>query len=159
MNRRSAAMQLPCFETTIISAVSCSQIKIEYNRSNFTFYNNNHSNTGSIGWHGPQRVLVPHCRVSKEQIMAYFDENSRVTIATDSIPSGVTPDALYQLGVMYCAGREVELCLITAHKWFNIAAARGNADAKRYRAEISADMTRAEIAKAQKQAREWLSTR
>ena len=90
--------------------------------------------------------------------MAYFDEGSRVTVATDALPAAVTSDALYQLGVMYCAGREVDMCLITAHKWFNIAASRGNADAKRYRAEISADMSRADIAKAQKQARVWLSS-
>jgi uncharacterized protein len=76
--------------------------------------------------------------------MAYFDEGSRVTLATDALPTAVTADALYQLGVM--------------HKWFNIAASRGNADAKRYRAEISADMPRADIARAQKQAREWLSS-
>jgi uncharacterized protein len=50
------------------------------------------------------------------------------------------------------------MCLITAHKWFNIAASRGNADAKRYRSEISAEMSRAEISKAQRMAREWLAT-
>lgn len=90
--------------------------------------------------------------------MAYFDEGSRVTVSADAQPAGSTSDALYQLGVMYCAGREVEMCLITAHKWFNIAASRGNADAKRYRAEISADMSRTDIARAQKHAREWLSS-
>jgi uncharacterized protein len=90
--------------------------------------------------------------------MAYFDEGASIGLTAGALATGGTPDALYQLGVMYCAGREVELCLITAHKWFNIAASRGNADAKRYRAEISADMTRADIAKAQKQAREWLSS-
>ena len=40
-----------------------------------------------------------------------------------------------------------------------LAAMRGNGDAKRYRMEISQDMTRAEIAEAQRQAREWLSHR
>jgi uncharacterized protein len=90
--------------------------------------------------------------------MAYFDEGARIALNPVEQAADNTPDAIYQLGIMYCAGREVELCLITAHKWFNIAAARGNADAKRYRAEISADMTRADIAKAQKQARQWLSS-
>ncbi len=67
------------------------------------------------------------------------------------------PDALFQLGLMYCSGREVEVDLVSAHKWFNIAAMRGNQDAKRYRTEISLEMTKAQIAAAQKSAREWLS--
>lgn len=66
------------------------------------------------------------------------------------------PDALLQLGLMYCSGREVGLDLVEAHKWFNIAALRGNAEARRYRAEISAEMTKAEIGDAQRRAREWL---
>jgi uncharacterized protein len=88
--------------------------------------------------------------------MAYFNEGSRAAISADALSAGTSTDALYQLGVMYCAGREVDSCLVTAHKWFNIAASRGNADAKRYRAEISSEMSRAEIARAQKLAREWL---
>ena len=71
--------------------------------------------------------------------------------------AGATPDALFELGLMYCAGREVELDLVSAHKWFNLAAMRGNTDAKRYRMEISHEMTRVEIASAQRQAREWLA--
>jgi uncharacterized protein len=66
-------------------------------------------------------------------------------------------DALFQLGLMYCSGRDVDVDLISAHKWFNLAAMRGSAAAKRYRVEIASEMTKAEIAKAQKQAREWLT--
>ncbi len=66
-------------------------------------------------------------------------------------------DALYELGLMYCTGRDVDYDLVEAHKWFNLAALRGNNDAKKYRAEISRDMTRKEIAAAQKRAREWLA--
>ena len=51
--------------------------------------------------------------------------------------SGGTPDALFELGLMYCVGRDVELDLVNAHKWFNLAALRGNAEAKRYRMEIA----------------------
>ncbi len=69
----------------------------------------------------------------------------------------VTADALYELGVMYCVGREVDLDLIAAHKWFNLAAARGNKEARDRRAELSSEMTRAQIAEAQRQARAWLS--
>jgi TPR repeat protein len=48
--------------------------------------------------------------------------------------------------------------MVEAHKWFNIAAMRGNDDAKRYRLELARDMTRAEITQAQRLAREWLSS-
>ena len=65
-------------------------------------------------------------------------------------------DALFELGLMYAAGRDVEADLIEAHKWFNLAAVRGNEEARRYRAELARDMTREEIAAAQREAREWL---
>ena len=57
--------------------------------------------------------------------------------ASEIATAGGTPDALFELGLMYCAGREVELDLVSAHKWFNLAAMRGNHDAKRYRMEIA----------------------
>jgi hypothetical protein len=67
------------------------------------------------------------------------------------------PDALFALGIMYCAGREVALDLVTAHKWFNLAAMRGSVEARRYRSELALEMTKAEVARAQKLAREWLT--
>ena len=71
-------------------------------------------------------------------------------------PTGNSADPLYELGLMYAAGRDVAVDLIAAHKWLNIAAARGNADARRMRAELATEMTRAEIMEAQKQARAWV---
>ena len=67
------------------------------------------------------------------------------------------PDALFELGLMYCSGRDVTLDMVEAHKWFNIAALRGNVEARRYRQEISREMSKMEIGVAQKRAREWLS--
>ncbi len=75
----------------------------------------------------------------------------------DVATAGGTPDALFELGLMYCAGRDVELDLVEAHKWFNLAAMRGNPEAKRYRMEIAHEMSRAQIAEAQRQAREWIA--
>lgn len=66
---------------------------------------------------------------------------------------------MFELGLMYAAGRQVAMDLIQAHKWFNLAAMRGNEAARRYRAEIAGDLTRAEISTAQRLAREWLSLR
>lgn len=66
-------------------------------------------------------------------------------------------DALFELGLMYSAGRDVEMDLVVAHKWFNLAALRGNDEAKRYRMELARDMSRSEISKAQRLARSWLA--
>ena len=71
--------------------------------------------------------------------------------------AGGTPDALFDLGLMYCVGRDVELDLVNAHKWFNLAALRGNAEAKRYRMEIAREMSTREVAEAQRLARQWLT--
>ncbi len=67
------------------------------------------------------------------------------------------PDALFELGMIYSTGRDVEQDLVVAHKWFNLAALRGNDAAKRYRMEIAREMNKEQIADAQKQARQWLS--
>jgi len=73
------------------------------------------------------------------------------TFAPDSEPD------YFARGLRYSTGRGVKLDLIQAHKWFNIAALRGNAQARQYRGEIAQEMTRQEIAEAQRQARDWLS--
>jgi hypothetical protein len=66
-------------------------------------------------------------------------------------------DALFELGMMYSTGREVEPNLITAHKWFNLAALRGNKAALNYRKELAHEMSQFDVAEAQKSAREWLN--
>jgi uncharacterized protein len=65
-------------------------------------------------------------------------------------------EALFELGMMYAAGNSVPVDLVSAHKWFNLAAMKGYADAARLRREIAAEMTDAEIGQAQLAAREWL---
>lgn len=65
-------------------------------------------------------------------------------------------DALFELGMMYSTGREVETDLITAHKWFNLAALQGNEEAKKYRMELASEMDKEQISEAQRLAREWL---
>ena len=40
-------------------------------------------------------------------------------------------DMLFELGMMYAAGRDVPVDLVSAHKWFNLAAAKGNSEAAR----------------------------
>ena len=68
------------------------------------------------------------------------------------------PDALFELGMLYATGRDVAANLVVAHKWFNLAAARGNSSALNYRVEVAREMSFEQIAEAQKLAREWLQT-
>jgi TPR repeat protein len=63
-----------------------------------------------------------------------------------------------QLGVIYASGRSGLADRIAAHKWFNLAAARGNREAVQHRRELAAEMSEGEIAAAQRAAREWLTT-
>lgn len=66
-------------------------------------------------------------------------------------------DAYYELGMVFSSGAEgVDIDLIEAHKWFNLAAIAGNTRAQECRAEIADEMTAREIVEAQKAARAWL---
>jgi hypothetical protein len=72
-------------------------------------------------------------------------------------PNALSADVLFELGMMYCIGREVPQDLVAAHKWFNLAALKGSQAAREYRCEISREMTATQIAEAQRQARSWLT--
>ena len=69
-----------------------------------------------------------------------------------------SPEGLYELAMMHASGRSAPADLVSAHKWFNIAAMKGHADAARMRREIAAEMTDAEIGQAQRAARDWLKS-
>ena len=64
-------------------------------------------------------------------------------------------DAQHNLGVMYYSGRGVPQDYVQAHMWWSLAAAKGDADAINNLDQIAAKMTPAQIAEAQKLAREW----
>lgn len=85
--------------------------------------------------------------------MARMEVSSRDMI--EYAAQGGQPDALFELGLIYCTGRDGKVDLVEAHKWFNLAAMRGNEEAKHYRGELSREMSKADISKAQKLAREW----
>lgn len=73
----------------------------------------------------------------------------------------VQPNAegLFELGMLYATGAdEVQTDLVAAHKWFNLAAIRGNPEAAWHRQEIAREMSAPAIAEAQRAAREWLRT-
>lgn len=88
--------------------------------------------------------------------MARVDFTSRDTI--EYAAQGGQPDALFELGLIYCTGRDGKVDLVQAHKWFNLAAMRGSEEAKQYRLELSRDMSKTDVALAQKLAREWMKS-
>lgn len=63
--------------------------------------------------------------------------------------------AYYDLGLLYSTGHGVKQDYVTAHMWFNLAAINGVARAKVDRADLAQEMNEAQIAEAQRQAREW----
>lgn len=66
-------------------------------------------------------------------------------------------NAYFELGVAFSTGSNgVQVDLIEAHKWFNLAAVRGHEESQLCRAEISEEMTARQIAEAQREARAWL---
>jgi TPR repeat protein len=65
--------------------------------------------------------------------------------------------ARFDLGVAFsCGTGGVDVDLIEAHKWFNLAAQAGSDEGQYCRAEVAEEMTAREIAEAQRQARAWL---
>lgn len=81
-------------------------------------------------------------------------------------PSGIplptqeaSGDELFRLGLMYSTGQGgAPLDYVSAHMLFNLAAMRGSLEAKAYRKELSLEMDQADVAEAQRAAREWLAS-
>jgi uncharacterized protein len=61
----------------------------------------------------------------------------------------------FDLG-MTCATGAGRPDLVSAHKWFNLAAMHGDEQASALRSEIAAELSPSEIAAAQRAARDWL---
>ncbi|MGE0501414.1 MAG: sel1 repeat family protein [Rhizobiaceae bacterium] len=71
--------------------------------------------------------------------------------------SSAQADILFELGMMYATGRDCAADMVAAHKWFNIAAIKGSARAAALRSELSQTMSKPEIARALREAREWMT--
>jgi uncharacterized protein len=61
----------------------------------------------------------------------------------------------FELGMTCATGAEAP-DLVSAHKWFNLAAMHGDKQASALRLEIAAELSESEIAAAQRAARDWL---
>jgi TPR repeat protein len=112
---------------------------------------------GPTGGESAAEGFVPVARGKRGvRDMARFEMADIDTAALGQAPAGA--DAFYELGMMYSIGRSVPTDLVMAHKWFNLAAMKGNQDAIRLRQEVAATMSPAEIAQAQRAARAFLTT-
>lgn len=95
-----------------------------------------------------------------EMAMAHVDKKHQDAIARClSRAEAGDPEAQFELGLRFASGSGGRLDYVAAHKWFNLAAMRGVRKAIDERSELSREMTPAEIAAAQRAAREWLGAR
>jgi TPR repeat protein len=78
--------------------------------------------------------------------------------AATPVQASAIPDVLFERGLYWASGRSGVVNLVAAHKWFNLAALKGRADAIQLRREVAAMMSEVEIAIAQREARAWMTT-
>jgi len=77
--------------------------------------------------------------------------------AATPVEASAIPDVLFERGLYWASGRAGVVNLVAAHKWFNLAAVKGRADAIQMRREIAELMSEVEIATAQREARDWMT--
>jgi hypothetical protein len=75
-----------------------------------------------------------------------------------AVEANAIPDLLFERGLYWASGRSGVVNLVAAHKWFNLAALKGRADAIPLRREVAEMMSEVEIAMAQREARAWMTT-
>ena len=81
----------------------------------------------------------------------HFDLDAATPVEANAIP-----DVLFERGLYWASGRYGVVNLVAAHKWFNLAALKGRAEAISMRREVAEMMSDAEIATAQREARAWM---
>ncbi len=74
------------------------------------------------------------------------------------VQASAIQDVLFERGLYWESGRSGVVNLVAAHKWFNLAAVKGRSDAIQMRREVAELMSEVEIATAQREARDWMST-
>ena len=73
------------------------------------------------------------------------------------VQASAIPDVLFERGLYWASGRSGVVNLVAAHKWFNLAALKGRAEAIELRREVAELMSEVEIAMAQREARAWIT--
>jgi hypothetical protein len=75
------------------------------------------------------------------------------------VEASAIPDVPFERGLYWASGRSGVVNLIAAHKWFNLAALKGRTDAIPLRREVAEMLPEVEIARAQRDARAWMTAR
>jgi TPR repeat protein len=91
----------------------------------------------------------------KKGVLQMFQGQFDLDAATP-VEATAIPDVLFERGLYWASGRSGVVNLVAAHKWFNLAALKGRADAISMRREVAEMMSEAEIATAQREARAWM---
>jgi uncharacterized protein len=86
--------------------------------------------------------------------MAYADV--RLELPEAGVGKDASAEELYRIGLVYANGDEVAMDVRAAHKWFNLAAAKGHRDARTCRQEMADMMSPEDVTAAQRAAREWM---
>jgi uncharacterized protein len=87
--------------------------------------------------------------------MAHIEQLA--TAALQTIPFDADGEAFYQLGLIHACGRGQPVDRIAAHKWFNVALARGFRPAAEARSELAHEMAADEVSLALREARAFLT--
>ena len=82
-----------------------------------------------------------------------IDQDTAIPVQATAVP-----DVLFERGLYWSSGRSGVVNLVAAHKWFNLAALKGRSDAIQMRREVAELMSETEIAAAQREARDWMTT-
>jgi hypothetical protein len=114
-----------------------------------------------LGLSGLQQVDRPAVRRKAARVtqtegtkmfQGFIDQDAAAPVEAPAIP-----DLLFERGLYWSNGRSGVVDLVAAHKWFNLAVLKGRNDAIALRREIAAQMSNEDIARAQREARAWIS--
>jgi len=78
-------------------------------------------------------------------------------IETAAMGGEARADVFCNLGLIYATGRGCDVDVVAAHKWLNIAAIKGSERAASLRADLTRNMSKADLAAALRAAREWMT--
>ena len=82
---------------------------------------------------------------------------ARFSAKSESNINAMQAEMLFETGMMYYAGRDCVADRIESYKWFNIAAIRGDDRALPMRSKLSEMMSKPELVRALREAREWMA--
>ena len=90
--------------------------------------------------------------------MARFDFSEHSTGTLGAARFTPAAGVLFQMGLLCALGRDGDVDLVAAHMYFNLADRKGVEDAAFQRQEVASQMSKTELARALRAAREWTVT-